>query len=313
MQRTTLRAALLVAVALSVPVAAHAQAAGEDARAAYDRGAAAHARADYRAAASEFAQADALAPNAVALKAALDEALLADDPELGMQLVERARVRAPGDASLAPSVRDATRRFAGRTGRVKVDCGGRSCAATIDARAMEPAAPMIVLVGPHRIAIAEGGRVTSKDVVVAGDREVDVVLPAPAPPPELHAPPSPASARPHPAHGASGLSPAWFVAAAAATVVAGGLAIASGIDTANQHSTFVGRGCDHGADSTCSGLAADGVGAQTRTDVLAAITGALGVTAVSLAFLVHWRSASTEPASASLVIGDRAVAVRFLF
>jgi hypothetical protein len=264
---TTFRATLPLALALVatvVPAVSRADApASDDARAAYDRGAAAHARGDYRAAASEMARADALAPNLVALKAALDEALLADDPELGMQLVERARARARGDATIAPSVNDAIARFAARTGRVRVDCTGRPCRVSIDARPVDLAAPAIVLAGPHRVAIDVDGTVTTTDL--------------------------------------------------GATVVAGGLAIASGVDTVNQHSSFVDKGCGtNGADASCSSIASDGRYAQNRTNVIAAVAGVFGVTTITLAFFVTWRP-PTPLKTASLVVGDRSAAFRVLF
>ena len=314
---TTFRAALPLALALiatSVPTVSSADAlASDDARSAYDRGAAAHARGDYRAAASEMARADALAPNLVALKAALDEALLADDPELGMQLVERSRARARGDATIAPSVNDAIARFAARTGRVRVDCTGRPCRVSIDARPVDLAAPAIVLAGPHRVAIDVGGAVTTKDIVVPGTHEVDVVLPPPPPPATPPPPPPTPVATQHPTEDSKGLSPAWFVTALGATAVAGGLAIASGIDTVNQHNSFVEKGCgSSGADPGCSTIANDGRYAQIRTNVIASVAGVLGVTAITLAFFVTWRS-PTPLKTASLVVGDRSAAFRLLF
>jgi hypothetical protein len=321
---TTFRAALVLAVAFvatAMPVLARAdRGSAEEAREAYDRGTAAHARGDYRAAANELARADALAPNTVALKAALDEALLADDPELGMQLVERARVRAPGDATLAPSVRDATTRFAGRTGRVRIDCGGRTCRASIDARPMDLVAPAIVLVGPHRVVIDADGAVTTKDIAVAGDREVDVVLPAPAPRPPPTPPAStPPAPPPPPSHppstgGSKGLSPVWFLTAAAVTAVAGGFTIASGVDTANRHSSFVAQGCGSEGGADCGTLASSGNNAQTRTNILATTTGVLGVTTIALALFVQWRHVPAAGAErVSLILGDRSAALRVRF
>ena len=310
----------VVAVALAVPVRtpiARAQgatpaAASEEARAAYDRGTAAHARGDYRAAANELARADALAPNPVALRAALDEALLADDAELGMHLVERARVRARGDATLAPSVRDATQRFAGRTGRIRIDCGGRACHASVDARPVDVAAAAIVLVGPHRIAIDLDGVVTAKDVLVAADREVDVVLPPPAPPP---APPAVAATPPAPLEGSKGIAKGWFVTALGFTAVAGGLAIASAADTAGEHSSFVARGCPSGGDPGCSTLASDGRYVQERTNILATVAGAFALTTITVAFFVDWRArpSASGPKTAALVVGDRTASLRVLF
>jgi len=323
-QGTIFRATLAAAaVALAVPATARtafaqgvpAQAPA-DARAAYDRGAAAHARGDYRAAASEMARADELAPNPVALKAALDEALLADDPELGMQLVERARARAPGDATLAPSVRDATTRFAARTGRVRIDCGGRACRASVDARPIDVAVPVVVLAGPHRLAIDADGVVTTKDVVVDGNREVDVVFPSASPPKAPSSPsaqPPPPPVPPHSKEPEShGLSSTWFVTALGATALTGILTIASAIDTANDHSTFLTLNCAQGGSPTCETVASAGRYSQTRTDVLATVAGVFGVATIAVAFFVDWH-APPAVKSAALVVGDRTASIRVRF
>jgi hypothetical protein len=313
-QGTTILAGLALTLALIVPRASRADGgASEEARAAYDRGAAAHARGDYRVAASEMARADALAPNPVALKAALDEVLLADDPELGMQLVERARLRAPGDPTLAPSVRDATARFAGRTGKVRVDCGGRTCRASIDGRQVDLLAPVTVLVGSHQLAIDAGGGVTTREVTVSGDRETVVVLPPAEPLAAVPRPvaPGPLAARSRAAP-SRGPSSVWFFTAAAVTAVAGGVTIASGIDTANQHASFVSRGCGApGGAADCATISSDGIGAQTRTNVLAVTTGVLGVATLALAFVVEWHLPAAE--RASLVVGDRSASLRVRF
>jgi hypothetical protein len=309
---TSFRAALGLTLALGavvVPGAARADAGmSDDARAAYDRGTAAHARGDYRAAASELAEADLLAPNLVALKAALDEALLADDAELGMQLVERAHARAPGDASLTPSVRDAEARFTMRTGRVRIDCGGRPCAASIDGRRVAGAAPSIVLVGPHRVVIELDAAKTTRDLVVAGGREVDVVLP-----PAAVGRSAPAVLASYPVvPREKGVSPvAWFLVAAGVTAISGAATVVSGVDTANQHSSFVSHGCAGAGGGQCAELASNGSSAETRTNVLLGVTGALGAATVVLAFFVPWHTAP-EP-RAALVLGDRSASFRLQF
>lgn len=89
----------------------------ENARAAYDRGAAASARGDHATAARELALADTIAPNRVALEAALTAALDADDAALGMELAARAEARGEG-GSVAELAREARARFAGRAGPV---------------------------------------------------------------------------------------------------------------------------------------------------------------------------------------------------
>jgi len=73
---------------------------GADAHDAYARGTSAYRRGDYAAAAREYAAADALAPNPVALQAAIDATVLGDDPVFGTTLLDRARGEPRTDALL---------------------------------------------------------------------------------------------------------------------------------------------------------------------------------------------------------------------
>ncbi len=100
---------------------AYAQAAPDVAHAkeAYARGVAAHERGDLALAAREFAAADAFAPSSVALQAALEAAVDADDPVIGGELIERSkRVASPVPPKLAQSVDAAKKQLGGRAGRV---------------------------------------------------------------------------------------------------------------------------------------------------------------------------------------------------
>src|SRR5687767_10529928 len=112
---------LLTSAVLLATTGAFAQAPSADARArakeAYDRGVEAHNKGDMHKAAQEFARADALAPSGVALQAALDAAIEADDPALGGELLERSTREKPS-GQLAASVSQAKTKFAGRAGRV---------------------------------------------------------------------------------------------------------------------------------------------------------------------------------------------------
>src|SRR5438105_8056926 len=131
--------ALVLALAASASTARAATPEELRAREAYDRGTAAYDRGDYATAARELAAADALAPNPVALQAALDAALRADDPVVGMVLLERSTRFTP-DGALAEMIRTARARFAHRTAFVHVACGSAPCVcsidgATVDARA----------------------------------------------------------------------------------------------------------------------------------------------------------------------------------
>jgi len=126
------------------------------ARAAYDRGVRAHALGDHGAAARAFAEADALAPKAASLEAALESAMKADDAVLGAELVERADGRAP-DAGLRTTLEAARKRFAGRTGKIRIECAGEArCLVAVDGTAGDARKPIFVGAGPHAVVVQRG-------------------------------------------------------------------------------------------------------------------------------------------------------------
>ena len=116
-RRATTR--LLVAAAIAWSGEASADGESTRAREAYDRGIVAFQRGEFAAAAREFATADAMVPSGVALHAALDAAIRADDPVLGVELLDRV-ARGPADGALETTARDARAKFARRTGRVSL-------------------------------------------------------------------------------------------------------------------------------------------------------------------------------------------------
>jgi hypothetical protein len=129
----------------------------------------------------------------------------------------------------------------------------------------------------------------------------DPAAPAPGPPhlppvspPQPAATPSPPPS-PHPEAPSApgGLSRTWFFVGLGATAAAGGVTIASGIDAASRHSTFE-KLCQSAspAPASCKQDAIDGQSAQTRTNVLIAVTAVLGAATVATALLVRWHDAS---------------------
>jgi hypothetical protein len=184
-------------LAVCVSGVAFAQAPSADARArakeAYDRGVDAHNKGDMQRAAHEFAKADALAPSAVALQAALDAAIEADDPALGGELLERSTREKPS-GQLAASVGQAKTKFAGRAGRVRVSCpSGSTCLETIDGAPMETTKPAWSRTGQHTVVVQVDGDPQTKLVRVEADQIVEVVGAkadgtAPAPPPTTDPP-----------------------------------------------------------------------------------------------------------------------------
>jgi len=289
-------AALLVTLASPVAFASAAHAATPEelrAREAYDRGTAAYDRGDFATAARELAAADALAPSPIALQAGLDAALRADDPVIGMELLDRtARLTPSGE--LASLVQTARARFAHRTGRVRVACGAAPCVCTVDGANVESRA--YVRIGAHAITIQSGGR-TEQRVIDVHDGETIDLAPSPAPVPAL--PPR------------SGLSPAWFFVGVGATAVLAGATTWSGIDTSKQHSDFEKLNCAQ-SRIACVNAASDGNAAQTRTNVLLGATAVVGLaTAAVGVFLVRWRTGAVV--SVGLVGSGAGASVRTSF
>jgi hypothetical protein len=279
------------------------------ARAAYDRGVRAHAAGDHAGAARAFAEADALVPDNASLEAALESALAADDPVLGAELLDRGAGRT-ADAGLARTMESARRRFAGRSGKLHVDCDGApSCLVSVDGVAGDATRPLYVKPGPRAIVVQRGRERIERIVDVLPDR-VTVVPPKLSP---IGAPvegprggpldPSPLPPV-HPADRSSGgLSPTWFWVGLGATAVAGTFTALSGAFTLNAHDRFEQGGCAIGATgpraADCDARGSDGKSDQLRTNVLLTTTAVLAVaTAVIGVFAVKWRDGTTARVTA---------------
>ncbi len=307
-------AALALAVASSLAFAISARAEAPSltdqgrARDAFERGSAAYRVGDFARAASEYARADSLDPNAAALRAAIDAATLADDPVLGTELIERT-ARAPVDAESRKTLEAARARFEHRTGRVVIRCAPTfPCLATIDGAATDTSRPKIVTTGAHAIVLQSDAGLQPMIVNVAADQTIVVSGARPARPAPIAEAPTRSTAPP--SSPSAGLSPTYFFAALGVTAVAGGVSVWSALDTSHRHTQFVDAGCDHAPSSSCDSLASDGHAAQTRTNVLFAVSGAFAVATATLGVLVRWKGAHGESiaiapsgAGASLRVG----------
>jgi hypothetical protein len=279
---------------------------GDDARArakaAYEAGAAAAGRHDYAEAARRFAEADELAPNDVTLTEALKAAARADDPVLGMRLVDRAESR-HGAAPLAGAAAAAREKLAARASRVTLACPDeRPCEATLDGAAAPLATPIWTSPGAHRATFTTDPS-TSHPLDVAAGAAITFRPPAPArplpPPPaplaEPLAPirplaPAPASAfAPAPDTSRTGPSSAWFWIAAGTTVALAGVTAWSGADAVSLHDKW-----EKGDDAA----KASGQDAQLRTNVLLGVTGAALVGTVIVAVLTFKKPSRSAAARA---------------
>ncbi|HVY49070.1 MAG TPA: hypothetical protein VHB21_24440, partial [Minicystis sp.] len=234
---------------------------------------------DYAAAAREFALADELLPNPTALRQGLKDAIEAGDAPLAMTLADRAEKRGGSEAELAKLVAAARAACGPRVGRLVLKCTG-TCQAELDGKPTGVNLPIWVDAGEHAVTFRIEGRVEQATAHVSAGSDVAVSPPppaaSPAPTPVVAAAPAPARR--------DGLSPAWFVAAAGVTTAVAGATIASGVDTLSKHDAYE-------RDTSQVALKQAGQSAQTRTNVLLAVTGAAaaGTAALGL-FGVRWSS-----------------------
>lgn len=298
---------------------------------AYGRGLAADKRGDHAKAAEEFARADELMPNAVALRAALDAAVQADDPVLGSELVERAS-RDAKDAQLVASATKARDRFAGRAGKVRLVCppSGR-CLGSLDGAPLVAGKATWTKVGTHTVIIQLDDVAQNKLVEVRAGEITDATATAPSAPPSASVAPSASSApsaspsassapsaspsaaptitppppggEPRPA--ASGLPPIVFWIGAGATVLLAGGGVAGGVVTSTARDKFLSHQCDTSTpQADCKDLSTQGKMAMYVTDGLfvgAAVTGVASVV-LGLAF-TRWSGATAAAPSVAIVPG----------
>lgn len=233
----------------------------------YDRGAAAYDSGDYTHAVADLTRADAIAPDPITLELALKAALKADDAARGMELAERADTRRVPSAisNLAAQARG---RFAAHAGKVHASCD-TPCEPKLDDTPMETTT--WATVGRHTVTFVRGGKTDRVAVTVIAEKTIDAV-----PPPVTVASPKPIKQE------EAGPSPVWFWIAAGVTVAAGAATGISAADTASKHDEFA-------ANPSSQAASTAGQNSQTRTNVLAAVTGGAALVTVAVGlFVVRW-------------------------
>lgn len=304
--RRAARAATLFALITLVSTGASAQSTNALAKEAYDRGTKAHERGDFKKAAEEFAKADALAPSPVALQAALDAAVEADDPVLGAELLDRSK-RAPAKGALSSSIDAATKKLGGRAGRVKVMCPANAqCSSTIDGVVFDGAKGTWTKSGTHALTIKVDGASDTRTIEVHGAEQLEVMAAAngggAAPtvaPPAAAAATAPASSvtvapdddkRPP-------LSPVVFWVGVGVTVVLGGATTLFALRASNRHSDFEDAGCGKLSTASCSDIKDNGENAQRLANIGFVATGLVGAaTIVAGAFFTDWKGGPAKTA-----------------
>ncbi len=311
MRRTFITIALSSVLVLGASTA-HAQDTAH-AKEAYDRGVAAHERSDFTSAAREFALADSLAPSPVALQAALDAAVDADDPVIGGELLERSkRLTPPLNPKVAQSIEAARKKLGGRAGRVRVTCpAGTSCTAAIDGRSFDTKNPTWVVTGPHTVVVQLEGDTQSKGVDVKAGEVVEVApvkkaataaapeAPLPAAVPVRAPPPAPPQPRTpdDTTTPRTGLPPWAVLIGAGATVVIGGGAAYFMVQTRSTHDDFVSAGCERGPAAGCNSLKDDGDAQQRTANLALGLSAVLAVATVVIAVgFTDWSGGSKKAA-----------------
>lgn len=214
----------------------------------------------------------------------------ADDAALGAELLARSETRAQRDASLTASIEAAKKRFQGRTGTIRVDCGAAArCMIAVDGRAADGARPFLTTVGPHHVIVERDEEHFERLVEVTPGAAVVVHGPDA---PKYQ--PTPLVASTGPAR--RGISPTWFFVGLGATVLSATAATISGLDAVGRHDDFVAAGCAHGSSgpkaADCNARSDAGEGVTLRTNLLIGLTALLAVnTAVLGAVFVRWSPA----------------------
>lgn len=246
----------------------------EGAREVYQRGKVAYDRGDFGVAANAFAEADARSPNDRVLELAIASAHRANDPALGMTLVDRADER--GLVAVAKAGRD---RFAAYVGKIVVVCPDFSmCKASLDDRPLSTAKPNWATLGKHTATLTVDDDAAEISTVVVTATEivaikrsvrdvapsvVQVFDPLPA------APAREPRARP---------SRAWFWGGVGTTALLGAGTLVSALDVRSIHDDFASNRSDE--------LAAAGKAAETRTNVLLISTGIVAVATAVVGYFV---------------------------
>lgn len=300
--KAKLALALVIVLASGV---ASAQVDRDKARAAYEEGTRAYKRGEFSAAAMKYAEADTMAPSPVALQAALDAAVKADDAILGAELLERARTRDLSGA-LATSVRSANAQLGHRAAKLTASCPS-ACTVMLDGAAFEIDHARWVKAGAHAIVFNVDGRTDNQTIDLAPDAEKTI---SPAPPPQaplvqtqppitvvepqtqtqpqlFNEPYVPIQKRHR------GVSPALFWVSLAVTGAFTATSVSTLVVTQVTHDQFVSKSCASVTSADCRSLANTGNATQAVGDTFLGLSiAAAAWTLLAGAVIVRWHEPS---------------------
>lgn len=266
------------------------------------------ARRDFGAAADAYERAYRQVPNAKWLFSAANARRSNGEAVHAANHYARYLKEAPENAAQRAAAKKELAALAAKLGRFEIQAEGAKLV-RIDGEEVEPTiGPVYVDAGPH---VVEGDFETgrAKETATASiGKIVTVVLAPPAPePPRVEATAVVASSEgtPATAERKKPLPPLAVWVGAGATLLAGGLTIASGLDVLGQKESF-------DAERSQANLDA-GRSKQLRTNVLIAVTGAAAaLTGVVAIWFVDWRSPDKE-SSVKIGAGPSSIVLRSTF
>lgn len=267
---------------------------------AFDEGSRAFKSGRFEEAAGLFETADRLAPNPAALNNAIRARKAAKQGAKAATLAALALTRFPDDATLRDLAQGVLKANERLFHRVKVSCQP-ACSLLIDGKIFggEPLPTAVIFLEPGDHAVkVEWSEGRSRSASVQAQKSGSDALTFEAPP--LPPPPASSSAAPPPVSAppvvvekpppSSGLSPWFFLAGVGATVVAGGLATWSGLDTLSSPGPDRVRDACAGKSRSCP-LFQEGLSKERRTNTLLVVTGVVGVATGVVALFTDWKGA----------------------
>lgn len=307
------------AVALTLTLSPLAALAEEDvaaASAAFAEAQRAQLRGDYSRAAEFFEVAYQSAPSPAALRSAIRNREMSGQIVRAATLSLRALERYPTDAETRQVAENVLANSTARLTRVRVRCS-EPCRITADGGLVsdQPSdtVEFFVTTGPHTIEAQWRGRPSVSRPVEGTPGAIlsfELTAPAAVAPAEPEPAAEPAVAvsgplAPAPApvekERSGGLSPAVFWVGAGLTVIAGGVLTWSGLDTLSKRDDYEDAPTREGYD--------DGVELEKRTNILAAVTGGLGISTLAIGlFATDWggsAAVSAMPGGVAFSVGGK--------
>jgi hypothetical protein len=302
--------AFAIALTLTLsPIAAFAEEDVAAASAAFAEAQRAQLRGDYSRAAEFFEVAYQAAPSPAALRSAIRNRDQSGQTVRAATLALRALEKYPSDQETRQLAESVLASSTSRLARVRVRCS-EPCLIMADGGLVSETpsenVEFFVSTGPHTLEAQWSGRPSvSRPIDGAPGAILSFDLTAPPAPSEPASPPPPqqdsvvltgpgaappAAEQPRSSSG-GGLPPAVFWVGTGLTVIAGGVLTWSGLDTLSKRDDYAANPTRERYD--------EGVGLERRTNILAAVTGGLGISTLAIGlFATDWggeASVSTTP------------------